>query len=236
MTVVLKNKAGVEAHIIPTGAVIQRLLVPDAQGRVADVVLGFDEVEPYGDGTSPYFGAVVGRVANRIAGATFELDGVRYKLAANNGPNCLHGGVLGFSRREWEVAAQGSDGGGSQWVQLTYRSADGEEVRGGASLPCLSQRCSFIRRSWLRAPRQVCTACRRFPAHTRSRRRLLQGFPGEVGAAVTYSLSPSSELRVEMRAESSAPTPLNLAQHSYFNLGGHAAGTILDHQLALPNA
>ena len=91
MAAVLNNSHGVEVHLIPTGAVIQRLLLPDASGQVADVVLGFDTIEPYRDGTSPYFGAVVGRVANRIANATFELDGQRYELAANNGPNCLHG-------------------------------------------------------------------------------------------------------------------------------------------------
>ena len=109
------------------GAVIQRLLVPDRSAKIDDVVLGFDDLEPYKNGTSPYFGAVVGRVANRIANATFELNGVRHNLAANNGPNCLHGGVMGFSRVEWTLAGHGT-GGRGQWVKLTYKSAEGEEV------------------------------------------------------------------------------------------------------------
>lgn len=130
MAAVLNNSHGVEVHLIPTGAVIQRLLLPDASGQVADVVLGFDTIEPYRDGTSPYFGAVVGRVANRIANATFELDGQRYELAANNGPNCLHGGVVGFSRVEWTVQGQGSDDSG-QWLRMIYHSKDMEEVGAG---------------------------------------------------------------------------------------------------------
>ena len=115
------------SNFVQTGAVIQNLLVPDRHGLLADVVLGFTEHEPYKDGTSPYFGAVVGRVANRIAGATFDLNGETYKLAANNGPNCLHGGIFGFSRVQWTVAAQGSNDQG-EFVKFTYTSKDGEEV------------------------------------------------------------------------------------------------------------
>lgn len=187
MSITLKNEAGVEVHIIRTGACIQRLIVPDRSGHAADIVLGFDQEQPYKDGTSPYFGAVVGRVANRIANATFDLDGKRYELAANNGPNCLHGGVVGFSRREWAVAEQGKTADGSEFVKLTYTSPDGEE-----------------------------------------------GFPGEVSASVTYSLSSdAATLRVDMSATTTAATPLNLAQHSYFNLGGHDSGDILGHELTL---
>lgn len=126
--IVLKNSNGVEVHILAAGAVIQRLYVPDRLGKLEDIVLGFDNSEPYLDGTSPYFGAIVGRVANRIANASFTLDGKVYKLAANNGPNCLHGGVYGFNRKMWEVVENGRGDGGA-FVKLAYESCDGEEVR-----------------------------------------------------------------------------------------------------------
>lgn len=126
-SIVLRNSAGVEAHILQVGAVIQRLYVPDRLGKVEDIVLGFDDPEPYIDGTSPYFGAIVGRVANRIANATFTLDGKVYKLAANNGPNCLHGGVYGFNRKVWKIIENGR-GDEGQFVKLAYESSDGEEV------------------------------------------------------------------------------------------------------------
>ena len=82
--ILLRNAAGSEAHILKIGAIIQKLLVPDSDGNFADVVLGFDEEARYLR-DSPYFGAVVGRVANRIANATFELDGATYRLATNEG-------------------------------------------------------------------------------------------------------------------------------------------------------
>lgn len=128
MSIILKSKGGMEVHVLRTGAVVQRLIVPDASGNTADVVLGFDDEEPYQNGTSPYFGAVVGRVANRIANAEFTLDGNTYTLAANNGPNCLHGGVIGFSRLQWTVADQGT-GDDHQFVKLTCFSPNGDEVR-----------------------------------------------------------------------------------------------------------
>lgn len=126
MAIILKQ-GDVEVHILQLGAVIQKLIIPDRAGNLKDVVLGFDEIEPYKDGTSPYFGAIVGRVANRIANASFTLGGKAYKLAANNGPNCLHGGIIGFSRVEWKVAEQGNNEYG-QYVKLTYVSPDGDEV------------------------------------------------------------------------------------------------------------
>ena len=137
--IVLKNSKGVEVHILAAGAVIQRLYVPDRLGKLEDIVLGFDSSEPYIDGTSPYFGAIVGRVANRIANATFTLDGKVYKLAANNGPNCLHGGVYGFNRKMWKVVENGRGDEGS-FVKLAYESCDGEEVR-MYSTHCLQWSC-----------------------------------------------------------------------------------------------
>ena len=104
-TVVLSNKHGVTLHILKTGAAIQRLYLPDKNGVYADVVLGFDGETPYHDGSNPYFGVIAGRFANRIANATFTLDGKAYKLHANEKgfPGSLHGGVRGFDKVKWEV-------------------------------------------------------------------------------------------------------------------------------------
>ncbi len=92
---VLRNANGVVAKVITYGATMTDLVVPDRTGKMASVVLGFDRLEGY-LGVEPYLGATVGRVANRIGGAAFQLNGRTYKLAANNGPNHLHGGLKGF--------------------------------------------------------------------------------------------------------------------------------------------
>jgi len=117
----LTNEAGMEARITTYGGIVVSLEVPDRQGRMADVVLGFDSLDGYLKG-HPYFGAIVGRYGNRIGGAQFTLDGVTYKLAANNGPNHLHGGIEGFDKKNWKVeAAERSS------LTLSYVSPDGEE-------------------------------------------------------------------------------------------------------------
>ena len=119
----------------------------------------------------PYFGAIVGRVANRIAGGKFVLDGEEYTLATNNGPNCLHGGNVGFDKLRWSgVEVPGG-------VELTLTSPDGDE-----------------------------------------------GFPGTVVVVATYTLETGGKVLLDMSATSDAPTPIALAQHSYFNLRGHDAG------------
>lgn len=141
-----------------------------------------DEVQ---DGTSPYFGALVGRVANRIARGTFTLDGERYTLPINNGPNSLHGGLIGFDKVLWEARKVMDTNGPS--VQFTYHSHDGE-----------------------------------------------QGYPGDLDVSVTYTLSSDNELWTEMQAKPvNKATPVNLAQHSYFNLGGHNSGNVLQHRVRL---
>ena len=188
-TTVLHNKAGVEVHVISTGATIRKLLLPDRDGVFADVVLGFDSELPYSDGRSPYFGAVAGRVANRIANARFAIDGHQYSLGANEQgyPGCLHGGARGFDKVMWRFIRSERPG---KLARLRYVSADGEE-----------------------------------------------GFPGKLTVDVSYELTESSELLQEFRArvEGSA-TPINLAQHSYFNLGGHDSGSVLNHTLTLHDA
>src|SRR6185312_8251372 len=91
-----------EAAVLSYGGVLQSVLAPDRSGRRADVVLGFDDIRRY-EADSPFFGALVGRYANRVAGARFTLDGVSYPLTANNGPNTLHGGPRGFDKRVWSA-------------------------------------------------------------------------------------------------------------------------------------
>ena len=117
----LTNASGIEARITNYGGRIVSLKVPDRKGAMADVVAGFDSLDGY-LATNPYFGAVVGRYANRIGHAQFKLDGVLYKLAKNNGDNALHGGVRGFDKVVW-TAREMPDGG----LELTYLSKDGEE-------------------------------------------------------------------------------------------------------------
>ena len=115
---------GLSARILPLGATLQSLCVPDRYGRVADVVLGFDDVQSYRDRPS-WFGVTVGRYANRIAGGRFTLDGRTYDLETNNAPNHLHGGSDGFDQRLWDVAEVGQDDGAA-WVRLTLVSPDGD--------------------------------------------------------------------------------------------------------------
>lgn len=119
---VLTNSKGAEATIINYGAKIVSLSVPDKDGKLTDVVLGHNNLTEYLDSEEPYFGAVCGRTGNRIAKGEFTLDGVVYKLAINNGPNNLHGGLKGFNAVVWD-AEQIDD----HTLELTYLSKDGEE-------------------------------------------------------------------------------------------------------------
>ncbi len=125
----LTNAHGVEVRAISYGAIIQSIRTPDRAGVFADVVLGYDDLAGYVK-DSPYFGAVVGRYGNRIAGGRFTLDGNSYTLARNNGPNHLHGGPRGFDKVVWEAApfARGDERG----VTFRYLSANGEEGYPGA--------------------------------------------------------------------------------------------------------
>jgi len=169
--------------VMTYGGIITELYAPDRDGKPADVVLGFDSLAGYLTG-HPYFGAAVGRVANRIAKGTFTLDGREYTLAVNNGPNTLHGGLKGFDKVVWKGQdVSGPDGAA---VKLTYLSRDGEE-----------------------------------------------GFPGNLDVSVTYTLTADDELKIDYSATTDKATPVNLTNHSYFNLAGPAAGPILGHELLL---
>jgi aldose 1-epimerase len=120
----LTNARGAIAKITNYGAIVTELHVPDKAGKLGDVVLGFDNVGDYVK-KSPYFGAIVGRVANRIKDATFELDGKTYKLNANNAPHHLHGGKKGWDKVIWKAEPSETPAGPS--LKLTHVSPDGEE-------------------------------------------------------------------------------------------------------------
>jgi aldose 1-epimerase len=169
--------------VITYGAIVAEINVPDKNGKLTDVVLGFDNLEGY-LGSHPYFGAATGRVANRIAKARFTLDGKEFKLAANNGPNTLHGGLKGFDKVVWKAADVSGPSGPA--VRMSYLSPDGEE-----------------------------------------------GFPGNLSVSVTYTVSADQELRIDYSAATDKATPVNITNHSYFNLAGPAAGSILGHEMML---
>lgn len=118
----LTNASGAEVRIIEYGGIVVSLMVPDREGELGDVVLGFADLDSYVTDT-PYFGAITGRYANRIAGGRFEIDGTSYELPLNNGPNSLHGGIKGFDKVTWRGEPTDTGDG----VALTYVSADGEE-------------------------------------------------------------------------------------------------------------
>jgi aldose 1-epimerase len=120
----ISNSKGVTMTVTNYGGIITSLVVPDKNGKMEDVALGYNDVDSYVK-SSPYFGAIVGRFGNRIAKAKFSLDGEEYTLAANNGPNTLHGGNKGFDKVVWDAKEiQQADAAG---CELHYTSADGEE-------------------------------------------------------------------------------------------------------------
>lgn len=120
----LTNSKGMEARITNYGGLVVSLRVPDRNGKLGDVVLGYDTLAEYIH-SSPYFGALIGRYGNRIAKGKFSLDGKNYTLAINNEPNALHGGLKGFDKVAWSAKpVAGKEG---QALELTYLSKDGEE-------------------------------------------------------------------------------------------------------------
>jgi aldose 1-epimerase len=120
----LSNANGMKVQITNYGGIVTSILVPDRNGKLADVVLGYDNLDGYLK-NNPYFGCIVGRYGNRIARGKFKIDGKEYSLATNNGPNHLHGGIKGFDKVVWtakEIHGQQTVG-----LELSYRSKDGEE-------------------------------------------------------------------------------------------------------------
>ena len=182
----LENAAGVRARIASYGGAIVSLEVPDRDGRLGDVALGFDDLAGY-LASAGYFGALIGRYGNRIARARFALDGVDYALAANDGVNHLHGGRVGFDKVLWGAVPRSTAAGPA--LELTYDSKHGEE-----------------------------------------------GYPGNLSVRVVYTLTHDSALQIDYLATTDRATVVNLTNHAYWNLAGHAAGTILDHQVVLDAA
>jgi len=171
----LSNENGVIVELIDYGATIVSVKVPNTEkpGSKIDLVLGYDNIDGYlgKPSKNPYFGAIVGRVANRIAEGTFKIDGEKFTLAQNNGTNSLHGGLIGYDKVIWNSATNENS------VTFSYLSKDGEE-----------------------------------------------GYPGDVVINVTYTLTRDNGLKIDIKGVTSKATPLNLANHVYFNLAGHETG------------
>jgi aldose 1-epimerase len=178
----LKNAKGATAKIMTYGATLTELWVPDRTGKMGDVVLGFDNLKGY-VGDHPWFGATVGRNANRIAKGKFTIDGKEYSLEINNPPNNLHSGQKGISRVVWK--AEPLREAHAAAARFTYVSPHGDG-----------------------------------------------GFPGNVSITVIYRLTDNNELQIDYTAKTDQATPVNLTNHSYFNLGGEK--DILGHVLYLP--
>ena len=139
----LENKNGLKVQVTNYGAIIVSIIVPDRDGKLADIVQGYDTIGEYINGNKPYMGAVCGRCANRIAKGNFCLEGKEYTLAINNGPNHLHGGITGFSKVVWDIVrssplsvemeylSQDMEEGypGNMRVSVTYTLTDADELR-----------------------------------------------------------------------------------------------------------
>ncbi|MFL0246372.1 aldose epimerase family protein [Candidatus Clostridium stratigraminis] len=174
----LTNSKGTAVEIINFGGIVRSLKLQNDKGSFDDVVLGFDKLEDYKK-EGPYFGAIIGRYANRIAKGSFNLNGIEYKLEINNGPNHLHGGLKGFDKVIWEPRILETGG-----LELSYISKDMEE-----------------------------------------------SYPGNLEVKVTYTLTEDNSLKIDYFALSDKDTIVNLTNHSYFNLSGHASGNILNHKV-----
>ncbi|MGY1839916.1 MULTISPECIES: aldose epimerase family protein [unclassified Modestobacter] len=171
-------------RVLTWGGVIQSLEVPDEHGDVENVVLGFSDLAGYVGDDDPYFGSLIGRYGNRIAGGSFELDGATYQLPLNDGPNTLHGGPTGFDDQVWTATDVSDEEVAALELHLVSPAGD-------------------------------------------------QGFPGTLTTTVTYCLDDEGRLTVHYAATTDAPTPVNLTQHTYWNLAGEGSGTVYDHELQI---
>lgn len=177
----LRNSNGMEVLITNYGGRIVSINVPDNQGNIDDVALGFDTLAEYRGGRDHAFGATIGRYANRIGGGQFALNGKVHSLEKNKGTYCLHSGKASWMHLAWRV-----DSYSPGHLTLSHISPDGEG-----------------------------------------------GFPGEVHASVTYSLSDNNVLRIVFNAESDQDTVVNMTNHSYFNLTGAGKGDITGHSVRI---
>lgn len=176
----IENENGMKAVLTDIGAAVVELWVKDQNGTFRDVALGYDEVERY-EKEGTYFGAIVGRYANRISGAKIEIDDIVYDLDANDNENTLHSGKDSMAKKIWSVKEHTENR-----IVFTYTSKELEE-----------------------------------------------GFPGTVVCDVTYEVTENNALEISYYAVSDKKTALNMTNHTYFNLNGHDAGTILGHELMI---
>lgn len=175
----IEGEGGLRAVLTDCGAALVELHLPDREGRLADVVLGFDDLAAYAAADNPWFGATVGRVANRIAHGRLALGGVEYRLPLNDGLHHLHGGPDGLSHLRWSLGAHSRS-----TVRFETTSADGHG-----------------------------------------------GYPGTVDIEAGYAFEDPGVLTITYAATTDRPTPLNLTNHTYWNLAGHGAGDVLAHEL-----
>ncbi|XP_050310782.1 galactose mutarotase-like [Anthonomus grandis grandis] len=168
-----ENVRNTKVQVINYGATITSIQIPDKNGKIEDIVTGFDTIEEYFSEKNRYYGATIGRVANRTAKGEMNVDGIDYKLAVNNGPNHLHGGLKGFDKVLWNYRVDGTK------LILTYHSKDMEE-----------------------------------------------GYPGDLIATVTMQLTPSNQFQIDYKAVVTKTTPVNMTNHTYFNLGGIGSGSV----------
>ncbi|HQF06271.1 MAG: galactose mutarotase [Bacteroidales bacterium] len=175
---ILKNSLGMEVCITNFGGRVVSIMVPDREGKMRDVVLGFSNATDYMEIPSD-FGASIGRYANRIGQGLFTLDSTDYQLPKNNFGHCLHGGPKGWQYKIYEVEKVSDNS-----ITLVRNSPDGDE-----------------------------------------------SFPGNVTAKVTFTVTTDNALEIAYQATTDKPTVINMTNHSYFNLSGDAANSILDHVL-----
>ena len=179
--VTLHNTSGMEVSILAYGATIRSVFVPTASGKKYEVCLGYDTIDEYINNNG-HFGGSIGRFANRISNAEFDLDGQHYKLAANTPPNHLHGGIHGWDTKIWKYTVNKEENS----VTFFCKSADMEE-----------------------------------------------GYPGNVEFSGKFTVTEDNRMIIEYRAVTDKATPVNMTNHWYFNLNGHASGEVLDHELQL---
>jgi aldose 1-epimerase len=180
---VLANTRDLSCVVYSFGATLGSVRMPDKNGKIEEITLGFDTWEEYTK-PHPYFGSTVGRFANRISEGRFSIDDTEYQLAKNDNEDHLHGGKRGFNMYPWK-AETGGRGSGME-VKLTRKSPHMEE-----------------------------------------------GYPGNLKTTVLIGLNEDNELSFEYFAETDRETPVNLTNHTYWNLRGSGVGTVLDHVLTL---
>ena len=176
-----RNARGMVMEVTDFGATLFSLYVPDGKGSTLDVVLGYDDPAGYEGPAGTFFGATVGRIANRIGGAEYTLHGKHYRFAKNNGENNLHSGLDFYSFRIWQVKAVTDNA-----ITFALHSPDGD-----------------------------------------------QGYPGALDVEVTYTLTDDNTVRIDYCGIPQADTYINMTNHSYFNLNGHASGSVLGHTVWL---